>query len=261
VNLAATFATHDATRAAIRVATDANGFEAQFAAKACYDLSGINGLRETNNWGNVYQGGNMWSSYDCYLTALRDILKLNLPEFKKYKSWENAAIHGGFRVMHPEFCIVSDFPEFIRTDERNRPHCENGPSQRWRDGWSLYHWHGVRIPREWIEDKNFLTPKIALAEENMEKRQAAIQILGWARILKELEAKTINRHDDPQIGELLEVTIQDLGRQRFVRVMCGTRREFAIAVPPETKTAIEAQAWMRSMSVKEFTESWPEIRT
>src|SRR5690606_25305506 len=98
------------------------------AALACVDHAGRFGLECARRWGNVYQGGNMWAGYDCYLTACRDILGLELREHEAYAYWEQAAIHGGFRVMHEEFCMVSDFPEAIRVDGRNLPHCETGPS-------------------------------------------------------------------------------------------------------------------------------------
>ena len=50
--------------------------------------------------------------------------------------------------MHDEFCIVSDFPEKIEVDEQNRSHNEHGPSHRWRDGFEIYHLHGVKFPKE-----------------------------------------------------------------------------------------------------------------
>jgi len=45
------------------------------------------------------------------------------------------------------------------------------------------------------------------------------------------------------IGTLLEVDIPDIGNEKFLRVLCGTGREFAIPVPPNMKTALEANAW------------------
>ena len=73
---AATFAaTHVATDAATRVATDA----ATDAATACHYLAGGLGIDCAAKWGNNYQGGNMWASYDCYLTAYRDGMGLRLP--------------------------------------------------------------------------------------------------------------------------------------------------------------------------------------
>jgi hypothetical protein len=161
--------------------------------------------------------------------------------------------------MHEEFCIVSDFPEVIKKDEQNRPHCENGPSHRWRDGWSLYHWHGVRIPAEWIENKAGLTAKIALTWENIEQRRAACEIVGWAKIMRELDAKVIDADGDPEIGTLLEVDLPGFGKQRFLKVLCGTGREFALPVPPEMQTAIQASAW--TYGIDEFHAYKPEVRT
>ena len=200
----------------------------------------------------------MWAAYESYLTAARDILGLQLPTHVAYSYWERAAIEGGFRVMHPEFCIVSDFPEVIRIDELNRPHCEDGPSHRWRDGWSLYHWHGVKVPAKWIEDKSSLSAREVMSERNIEVRRAGIEILGWAKILSDLDARVIDDDGDPGIGTLIEVTLPEVGAARFVRVLCGTGREFAICVPPNTKTALAGQAWMNGLTKKDFVR--PEVR-
>jgi len=201
----------------------------------------------------------MWAPYDCFLTGMRDIVGLKLPEHDKYEPWERAAINGGFRVIHEDFCMVSDFPEFIKVDEQNRPHCETGPSHRWRDGWSLYHWRGVAIPSEWIEDRASLSPQIALTWENIEQRRCACEILGWSAILAALNAKMIDKDCDPEIGELVEVNIPDIGKERFLRVQCGTGRQFALPVPPEMKTALQANAWTWGLDASDFTV--PEVRT
>lgn len=201
----------------------------------------------------------MWAGYDCYLTACRDILGLELKEHAAYAFWEQAAIHGGFRVMHEEFCLVSDFPEIIKKDDQHRPHSENGPSHRWRDGWSLYHWHGVRVPANWIEDKASLTPAFALGQENAELRRAACEIIGWESILAKLGAKVIDADPDPEIGTLLRVNLPDAPNEQFLRVQCGTGRLFALPVPPTTKTALEAQAWLWQLDVENFIK--PEVRT
>jgi len=201
----------------------------------------------------------MWAGYDCYLTAARDILGLEFRSHEGYAFWEQTAIHGGFRVMHEDFCMVSDFPEVLRIDDQNRAHCEDGPSHRWRDGWSLYHWHGVQVPREWVENKASLTAAMALTWPNMEQRRAACEILGWAAILAELDAKVIDTDGDPEIGELVEVTIPDIGRERFLRVLCGTGRQFALPVPPDMPTALAAQAWTWGDTPDTFTP--PEVRT
>lgn len=219
------------------------------AAQACFDMAGKFGLDCAARWANNYQGGNMWAAWDCYLTAARDILGLRLLPHAAYAHWENAAIHGGFRVMHPEFCMVCDFPEFIKTDNQNEPHCETGPSHRWRDGWSLYHWHGVAVPAEWIEKPTALTPQTALGQQDTALRIAAMQIIGWPRMIEQLSAKVVNRHPEGLLGgELLAVSKSlfnpdERGTMKFLRAECPRNGIICFRVPDETKTAHEAQAW------------------
>ena len=144
--------------------------------------------------------------------------------------------------MHHQFCMVSDFPTVINRDEENRPHCADGPSLAWRDGWALYHWHGVVVPRHWIVGPRPSAREV-LAEENVETRRAGMEILGWDAMLVELGASTIDTDPDPEIGTLVEVDLPDAPRSRFVRVRCATGRSFALPVPQEMRTALEANAW------------------
>jgi hypothetical protein len=201
----------------------------------------------------------MWGAWDCYITAMRDVIGLRLPEHEKYHWWEQAAIHGGFRVMHQEFCIVSDFPETLKIDAQNRPHCEDGPSHRWRDGWSLYHWHGVRVPDHWIADRDNLSAAEVMAESNLETRRAGIEILGWARIVDDLGGRVIEADPDPEIGSVIELNLPDLERPaRFLRVRCATGRDFALGLPPDLKARNGyslphvAQAWAAGLDPAEW---------
>jgi len=273
-------ATEEATRSATDIATDeatimateeaTNGAE-YGAASACFDLAGDFGLTCAQQWSSVYQGGNMWAGYDCYITAYRDILGLKLPEHYAYAAWEQAAIHGGFRVMHQEFCIVSDFPEHILVDEQNRPHCADGPSHKWRDGWSLYHWHGVRIPDDWVGSG--LDAKTAVTWPNVEQRRAAIEILGWQNVLSALDAKSLGGNPDPKIGELIEVQLpfedndgNATTRALFLKAQCGTGRTIFEAVDPDEididprfDPAWCAQAWRDGYSPADWLP--PSFRT
>ncbi|MCD4663377.1 DUF6745 domain-containing protein, partial [Agrobacterium sp.] len=254
---AATYAaTDDATRAATDAATDAVTRAAklsreQIEAKACASMAGKLGLECSKRWCNSYQGGNMWAGYDGYLTACRDILGLELTNHAAYAHWEQAAIHGGFRVMHEEFCIVSDFPEAIKVDEQNRPHCENGPSHLWRDGWVLYHWHGVKVPAHWIENRETLDPNEVIRAENVEQRAAGAAIIGWPRMLSVLKAKVINDSGNGDIGQLIELTLPGLPEPgRFLKAECPRNGIIVEGVPRISDidglpidTALAAQAW------------------
>lgn len=209
----------------------------------------------------------MWAGWVSYLAAFRDVLGLDLPEHKKFKHYEDAARHGGFRVMHEEFCIVSDFPEFIKIDDGNRPHCENGPSHKWRDGWALYHWHGVKVPKEWILNSEKLTAIEVLKTEDVEQRAAGCEIVGWEKIEKELGAKIINDSGSDDIGKLIEMQLPELSNSGlFLKAWCPRNGWIYEGVPHVSDvdqlpidTALKAQAWRIGDRQDEYVH--PTVRT
>lgn len=153
------------------------------------------------------------------------------------------AKHCGWISFYDTDVIVQERPSAIKMDDQNRLHSETGPAILYSDGYAVYAWHGVTIPSEWIEKRSELSPKTALTWQNMEQRRAACEIVGWARILRELDATVIDSDEDPMVGTLIETNIPEVGKERFLKVLCGTGREFAIPVPPTVNTALEANAW------------------
>lgn len=137
----------------------------------------------------------MWAYFGAYAQAMRDVLRLQLPEFAAYQAWEDCARHGGFRVLHEEFCIVSDFPRQIHKDAQNRPHNDIGPSHEWRDGWALWHIHGVRVTEQIVMRPETLTPAQIDAENNAEVRRVMIERFGAERYLLESDAEPVHRDD------------------------------------------------------------------
>ena len=164
-----------------------------------------------------------------------------------------------------ETIYVAVIPSVVKVDEQRRLHCEDGPAFAWVDDIREYYWRGVNVPAEWITDPSSIKAEAALAEPNLERRRAACALIpgGWEVILKKLQATTIDKDGDPQIGELVEVGLPGEGGEtitaRYLRVQCGTGRKFAVCVPPDTKTALDAQAWMLGLPKKEFVR--PEVRT
>ena len=87
----------------------------------------------------------MWSGFPAYAEATRDVLGLVGFDWSTYQAWEDAAKCGGFRFVHEKFCIVSDFPTRLMVNDLGQPHCTDGPSHEWRDGFRIYHLNGVRF--------------------------------------------------------------------------------------------------------------------
>ena len=205
------------------------------------------------------------ASFDLSWLSVTAIGALSLNDQKTADIWLptlEAFEAGAYALWVTNDCVyVSVVPSVVLVDEQRRLHCESGPAFVWLDGIEDYYWRGTNIPKEWITDKASLTAKDALTWQNLEQRRVACSdIVGWSRILAELDAKTIDEDGDPLIGTLVEARLPDLATPaRFCRVMCGTGREFAVGVPPTINTALAAQAWMQGRDLKSFIK--PEIRT
>ena len=167
--------------------------------------------------------------------------------------------------------IITDRPSVIALDGEKRLHCGTGPAIKYRDGFAVYAWHGVRIPDDWIGGG--LDAKTAVTWPNVEQRRAAIEILGWQNVLNALDAKSLGGNPDPKIGELIEVQLpfeDDDGnattRALFLKAQCGTGRTIFEAVDPDEvdldprfDPAWCAQAWRDGYSPADWLP--PSFRT
>ena len=161
--------------------------------------------------------------------------------------------------------IITDRPSVIAFDGEKRLHCGTGPAIKYRDGFAVYAWHGTRIPAEWIDAPDTLTASVALSQTNTDQRVAAIQILGWAKMVDQLDAKIINRHPEGLLGgELLAVKKSNIspsarGTMKILRAECPRNGVIAFRVPDEITTAHDAQAWKAGLPANIY--KLPAIRT
>ena len=147
--------------------------------------------------------------------------------------------------------IITDRPRPLKRDVENRLHCEDGPALEYRDGFSIYAWHGVRIPGEWVENRKTIDPALILKSENVEQRAAGAAMIGWPRMLSVLKARTIDKHASNDVGELIELTLPGLSQPgRFLKARCPRNGIIVEGVPYVSDidnlpidTAIAAQAW------------------
>jgi hypothetical protein len=162
----------------------------------------------------------------------------------------NRACGWWFAFEHMVFCAERHAQ--IRFDAGDRLHGEHGPAIECRDGLKLYRWHGIEVPPEWIERREALDLSIALTWRNIEQRRVAAEIFGWSRLLERLRCRVIDADRDPRIGTLLECELPDAGPARFLRVRCGTGREFVLSVPRAVQTARAANAWTYGLKENEY---------
>jgi hypothetical protein len=185
----------------------------------------------------MWDGGNQWSGWASYLSFFRHVAQLNI-DYGKWQHYENAAIHAGPRIMHPDFCMISDRPEILLVDDENRPHCDTGPSHRWRDGWQLWHVHGVRVDEQIVIRPGTLTAEQILGEENVEVRRVMLERAGYDKVLDHAtlvdEGTWENKMGDRETGRLYRIDLTDDVPLVMVRVECpSTGREYLLRVDPD----------------------------
>jgi len=165
----------------------------------------------------------------------------------------------GWALPHKNICWVSERHCILERDERGRLHSLTGPAVAYPDGWAIYAFHGVRVPSHWIERADTLTASDVFKEQNAEVRRAGCEIIGWDRVLAGIDAKLIDADGDEFIGTLYRGTIPGAKECGFLKVKCGTGRDFVIPVAPGLQSAIEAQAWIAGQPLKDWMK--PEVRT
>ena len=154
----------------------------------------------------------------------------------------------GPAYFYPEVAIICDRPTQLHIDGENRLSNENGPAIEFDDGFDCYSVRGTRVPREWFK-VGLPSPTEILRIENMEQRIIASEMVGWDKILEELHTETIDKDDDPVIGELIKVLdMPDAdGPEYYLKAKCGTGRTVCLNVTLAVteqgcKTALEAGA-------------------
>jgi hypothetical protein len=205
-------------------------------------------------------------------------------DYARWEPWLQATMHGGIRIMHEQFCIVSDRPRAIHMETvngRGRLHRLDGPAKVYGDGWGIYAVHGVRVPSHVILAPEAITAAEIQAETNAEVRRVMIDRYGAARYLAAIEA-TVRHEDVDQFGfprRLLEADIGDVEPLVMVEVVNSTpepigyapdanaagtwvgqrwHKIYSLRVDPKCRTTREALAWTFEMPESEYA---PAVET
>jgi hypothetical protein len=200
------------------------------------------------NWyryiGGQFWVGGWWGS-PAFVSFFRDVCGLHLDPAiaARAAAYQATCESACWWWPHRDFVIACERPRIISRDDQGRLHSETGNAIEFRDGWGVAAWHGTVVPVEWIRDRKTLDPSIALTDRSVERRRAAAEIIGWARVLQSVPHRVIDEDPDPQVGKLLAVDLPDAPNSRFVFVRCATGRDFALPVPQEMETALAANAW------------------
>lgn len=201
------------------------------------------------------RGGSFWASWGAYVSFMRDVLGWRGDALARFEIDEALIKSCGWVWWHEDVLAISDRPEKIHLDGRGRLHCEDGPSIKYRDGWSLWHWHGIAAPEWVIKSPGDITSAKIDAEDNQEIRRVMIERYGYAKYV----AKSKIVHEDAT-GKLRKRRNKHGDEIAVVEVLNGSlepdgsRKRYFLSVPPEMQTATEAVAWTYGMNADAYAK-------
>ena len=194
-------------------------------------------LEQFNIFSFWYELAEFGSYYDFCISVLNC-------EYDRHK-WElyQALVkYCGWIFPFSEFCLVGDRPSKLSVDASLRLHAEGEPAITFSNGFSVYAYHGVRLPEKYEKHPHQWQAKWLLAEKSAEIRRVLIQGIGYDKICQEFpvteldvwQEYTLLRIDlleEIEPIHLLKTNCSSIGLINFLRV------------PPNIKTAREAISW------------------
>jgi hypothetical protein len=140
-------------------------------------------------------------------------------------------------------------------DEQGRLHHPTGPVVAYPDGWGIWAWHGVRVPRQVIERPDAITVSQIRTTRNLEVRRVLMERYGLDRYLRDADATLVQADE---YGRLWRCELPDDWPLTMVEVVNataepdGTYATYLLRVPPTAGTAKEAVAWTFGMAADDY---------
>ena len=195
-----------------------------------------------------YQGGG-WDA--AWLAKLEAAEQMGFkPSKELFFVYKDLVKKGVYDFVPDRDVYVCAYPKKIRMDDRMRLHSTNGPAVEWHNHrGDLYFIHGALFPEDlyWRVVKREISAEEVLKIENIEVRTRAIEILGYERMLRELDAKELEKRTTtsrpplnvPITYALYEVQLNDDQQDgenlpaKILQVQCpSTSKITFIRVPP-----------------------------
>lgn len=160
-------------------------------------------------------------------------------------------------ILLDGLCIVVPMPTKINLDNDKKIHSEYDAAIKWGDDYYIYAWHGTRIPKEYILNKESITKETFINEKNAERRRCLKEILGNEALIKLLDVELIDEDIEETTHSNLSSKIKlpiKLYKTKekdeliddyiyFLNVVDpSTMREYYLCVP-EAKNVWEAKGW------------------
>jgi hypothetical protein len=154
-----------------------------------------------------------------------------------------------------EVCFVCERPVEIHFDDASRLHSEKGPAVVFSDGFQVYSWNGVTVPKHVAETPDDTMLAAIQLESNAEVRRVMVERYGAGRFISKMSAQII---DSDRYGTLYRYHMNEDESLVMVKIVNrtaepnGTFKEYFLRVPPDIRTARAAVAWTFGMEPDEY---------
>ncbi|MGI8660090.1 MAG: DUF6745 domain-containing protein [Thermoleophilaceae bacterium] len=156
---------------------------------------------------------------------------------------------------------LSGGPCHLHRDREGHLHGDSGSALLYPDGFGIWAWHGVRVPRDVIERR--LEPRRIAREPNVEIRRVMIERYGLERYLRAVDATKLDEVHEPPFPGLLDARLwrADMAGDEPLCVVelvnstpkqDGSARSYMLRVPPDVETAHQAVAWTFAMAERDY---------
>ncbi|MGE5658167.1 MAG: DUF6745 domain-containing protein [Actinomycetota bacterium] len=184
------------------------------------------------------------------------ISALNLEcDYDKWAVFQSLAKDCGWIYPFDQICFVCDRPVKLSFDEQQRLHAEGEPAVQFADGFSIYAYHGVRLPVAYGKHHpHTWQAKWLLSENNAEVRRILIQGIGYGRLCQELQAVELNSWKEYTLLKIdKNVDIEPI---YLLKMTCpSTGYIHTLRVPPTVTSAKAAIRWVNwGVDPEEFSE-------
>lgn len=153
-------------------------------------------------------------------------------------------------IQTPENCILVEMPLYSKIEEGNL-HCADGPAMEFSDGFSLYYWRNIAVPKKLIMAPELVTKSDILSQDNAELRRCYMEVLGAKRYydivtdgqgLRKVDSGLDNQGNMMVLWETNKVDSISGTHIQFLEVVCpSTGRIYNLYPPRKCSTAKEAK--------------------
>lgn len=188
-----------------------------------------------------------WNMWLCSYAATYEFaaaigVEFDQEKYRKFQEWCRCC---PFILFNDTTVYASRKPDYIKFNDQNQLHCDDGMACQYPDGWGVYSINGVSVDEQIVMSPETQTIEQMLKEENEEVKRIRISRYGWGKFLDQTGASIIDQNENDIEGTKEFLMHSDKLNLRVLACVCpSTTKEFLLEVPPETQSCREAQSWL-----------------